>query len=122
VAADPATEAEIQRLREDLEWAGASAEHIDQVLSQVAPPAAPAVFHVLGPNVTAVRVFDAMRTQWHIAPLSTLASAELLHTGLRYDVLDRVARGIGVEERPGDFHRIQIMEAEAIRAWAEARK
>ncbi len=123
MAADPATETEIQRLREDLEWAGASPTSIDQVVAKLRDEAAaPDVFHVYGVNASAVRVFDAMRTQWLITPLSTMASAELVRTGLRYEVLDRVVRGLGIEEQPGDFDRLRLMEAEAILAWAGARK
>lgn len=122
LAADPATTAEIDRLRADLEAFGASAEQVEAVLAQVGEARAPETFEVLGPNVTAVRLFEAMATQWTMVSLTTLDRARLVPTGLRYEVLDRVARGLGIEERPGDFERIRLMEGEALAAWAEERR
>lgn len=72
--------------------------------------------------MTAVRLFQGMATQWATVGLNTHDRAELRRIGLKYEVLDRVARGLGVEERPGDFPRLQLMEAEALVAWAEARR
>ena len=88
--------------------------------TRMAAQAEPDVLMVHPENVTAVKLFDAMRTQWNMVGLSTMERAEIRRTGLRYEVLDRVARGLGLKQRPDDFARIQAMEAEALVAWAEA--
>lgn len=102
--------------------AGASEAQIEAALAQHRAAAQPDVFRVHPANVTAVRLFQAMATQWNIVSIASLERVEIRRTGLRYEVLDRVARGHGLEEGPDDFTRIQIMEAEALMAWAEARK
>lgn len=92
------------------------------MLARVAPNRARDTFRVLGPNVTAVRLFQAMRTQWNVTALPAMDRAHLVHIGLRYEVLDLVAADLGIGKRPGDLARIQIMENEALLAWAEARR
>lgn len=109
-------------MAEDLrDLAGASEAQIEQALAQHRAAAQPAAFRVHPDNVNAVRLFQAMGTQWNMVSFVTLDRAELRCVGLRYEVLDRVARGLGIEEGPSDFSRLQIMEAEALVAWSEAR-
>ena len=80
-------------------------------------------FAVFAENVLAVRLFMALSTQWRITSLSTMSSAQLIQTGLDYQVVETTARLSGLGEiAPGDFHRLQIMEAEALAAWREDRK
>jgi len=74
---------------------------------------------ILFDNVTAVRLFAAMQTQWRTVTLSTMSAARLIRTGLDYGVLDVTARMSGLEPKPTDFIRLQIMEVTAINAWAE---
>jgi hypothetical protein len=83
---------------------------------------APTTFRVHPANGPAVKVFAGMITQWAVTSISTMDRAELIRTGLRYEALDRVWRGLGLTETPADFIRIQEMEAEALAAWAERRK
>jgi len=90
-------------------------------IAELQPAAQPAVFLVHPANLTAVRLFQAMATQWNMVAISTLDRAEIRRVGLRYEVLDRVAKGLRLEEGEDDFQRVQVMEAEALVAWAEAR-
>ena len=73
-------------------------------------------------NEVAVRVFLACQTQWRSAPLSTWAKAELRQTGLDYAGVESAARLLGLAMLPDDFTRIRLMEAEALEAFAEARR
>lgn len=78
---------------------------------------------VFAENVLAVRLFMALSTQWRMTSLSTMSSAQLIQTGLDYQVVETTARLSGLGEiAPDDFHRLQIMEAEALAAWREDRK
>lgn len=101
--------------------AGASEAQIEAALAQHQAAAQPATFPVHPANRTAVRLFQAMATQWNMVSVSSLDRTELRRTGLRYEVLDRVAAGLRIDQDPDDFTRIQIMEAEALTAWSEAR-
>lgn len=117
------TSPELKRMADELrEVAGASEAQIEAALAPFRPAVRDTAFFVHPDNVNAVRLFQAMATQWNMVTLATLDRAVILQTGLRYEVLDRVARGLGIEEGPADFTRLQIMEAEAIMAWSEARK
>lgn len=79
-------------------------------------------FVVFPDNVLAVRLFMALATQWRIISLSTMSSAQLIQTGLDYQVVETTARLSGLGEiAADDFGRLQIMEAEALAAWREAR-
>ena len=115
------TSAELDGLLEDLRSHGAPEEIVEAAVARMSQLAAPAVFLVHPDNVNAVKLFIAMSTQWNAVALTTLERAEIRRTGLRYEVLDRVARGAGIAEQDGDFDRLQLMEAEALLAWAEAR-
>lgn len=88
--------------------------------TRMAVKAEPDVLMVHRDNVTAVRLFDALRTQWTLVALSTMERSEIRHTGLRYEALAPVARLMGLKIGPGDFTRLQMMEAEALVAWSEA--
>jgi hypothetical protein len=117
------TSGELQRMADDLrDLAGATEAQIEAALAQHRAAAQPAVFRVHPANVTAVRLFQGMQTQWNMIVASSLGGALLLQTGLKYEALDRVARGLGIEEGPDDFRRLQLMEAEALLAWSEARR
>lgn len=116
-----ATEAEVADIVNDLEAFGAPAEAIAQVLAQLAADTAQATFRVHPDNVTAVRLFEALRTQWTAVALTTLDRAEVLRTGLDYLRLEAAVRLMGLSLGGDDFTRIRIMEAEALAAWAEQR-
>jgi hypothetical protein len=116
-----ASQAQLDRLAEDMQCFGATEAQIAAALAELAPPrSAPAAFRVHPDNHTAVRLFLGMATQWNAVALSTLDRAVIRRTGLRYEVLDLVARGLGLAVRRTDFSHIQEMEAEALTAWAEA--
>lgn len=70
-----------------------------------------------------MRLFLGMATQWRMASLSTMSAARLIQTGLDYGVLEGVARmsGLGPVEAD-DFARVQIMESEALAAFADERR
>lgn len=89
-------------------------------ISHVAAQAEPKSLMVHPDNVTAVKLFDALRTQWNLVALSTMERSEIRRTGLRYEVLKPVARLLGLKLAADDFTRLQLMEAEALVAWAEA--
>lgn len=73
-------------------------------------------------NVTALRWFLAMQTQWRVTALSTMERAELRRTGLDYAAAEPVARMSGLATEPDDFARLRVLEAEALGAWAEAQR
>jgi hypothetical protein len=67
-------------------------------------------------NVTPLRVFSAMATQWRVG----MGGA----TGLDYAVLPAVFdlfRVRKTRERARVFAALRVMEGEALRVWAEAR-
>lgn len=72
-------------------------------------------------NANAVRLFQAMATQWNMTAISSLAASALLHTGLRYEVLPVIRAELEIDRHPGDFERLQVMEGEAIAALARSR-
>jgi hypothetical protein len=73
-------------------------------------------------NVRAVKLLLAMGTQWLTASLSTTGRAVLIRTGLRYEVLDRVAAWSRLGEvEADDFGRLRVLEVEALTAWAQER-
>lgn len=79
-------------------------------------------FEVMAENVTAVRLFVALRTQWRTVALSTMAKALIVQTGLDYAAVETTARLKRLELVDGDFDRLQVMEAEALAAFAEERR
>jgi hypothetical protein len=80
------------------------------------------VFLVHPHNVLAVKLFAAMQTQWRMASLSTWSSAQLVPTGLDYSAISHIAAGNGLALVGDYFPRLQVMEAEALAAFAEKRK
>lgn len=79
-------------------------------------------FVVFGPNAAAVRLFQALRTQWRTASLSTMGRAEVVKTGLDYGVVQATAELRRLPLEGDTFDRLQVMEAEALTAWAEERR
>ncbi|MFN3858426.1 MAG: DUF1799 domain-containing protein [Caulobacter sp.] len=74
-------------------------------------------------NRAPLRLLLASATQWRCAALSTMASAQVVKTGLDYGVLDRVAALEGLPPiEPDVFRRLRLMEAECLAAWQEARR
>lgn len=65
-------------------------------------------------NAAAVRLFDAMLTQWRMGPR--------VPVGLDYSALPLVQRHTGLRCRRQDFQGLQVMEAEALRWFAERAK
>jgi len=65
--------------------------------------------------VDAFALFCAMRTQWNWLSLGV---AGAMRTGLRYEVIDRVAAGLGIACTPDTFADIQTLEAAAMEAWS----
>lgn len=74
-------------------------------------------------NRAALRLFMAMASQWRNAALTTQTQSIVVRTGLDYGVLNTVAdlEGLAPIER-GVFHRLRLIEAEALAAWREDRE
>ena len=116
-----ATSAEIERLVDDMRGLGFSQAQIDKAVASVQGRVADPVFRVHPDNVVAVRVLNAMMTQWNVVALSTFGSARIIRTGLKYEAIETTARMAGLEMTPADFARLRTMETAAIEAWSEAR-
>lgn len=97
-------------------------EHIAQFLARRPKGGeADAAFPVHPDNAVAIQAATAMATQWNTTSLSTLAKARIIRTGLRYEVLEFVARMEGLPQlSTDDFRRVRIFEAECLVAWNEA--
>lgn len=65
-------------------------------------------------NVHAVRLFDAMLTQWRMGSIGPI--------GLDYAALPVVRQACRLRCTRDDFRGLQIMEAEALRWFASQRK
>lgn len=105
----------------DLRHWGAPEAMVEAAIAELAPTARSPVFPVHRDNVTAIRLFLAMSTQWNVLSISTLSHAQVRRIGLRYEVLETVARGRGFQLGDRDFERIQLLETTALNAWAEER-
>lgn len=112
---------EVTALLEDLEAWGASPQVIAANRAALMPKVETEDFRVFPENVTAVRCFQAMATQWKMLSVNTMDRAEIRQVGLDYGVLESTARLAGLSMSPDDFDRVRVMEAEALTAWAEAR-
>jgi hypothetical protein len=100
---------------------GADLASIDRFLA-ARPARVEEAFHVHPDNHLVVRLMLAMQTQWEQTPLSTMSKAILVRTRLIYDGIEQIARLSGLGEiSPADFRRVQLFEATALAAWAEAR-
>lgn len=73
-------------------------------------------------NVTAVRWFLAAQSQWRFIALSSLGGAAARRTGLDYPAVEATGRMMGLQPDANDFARLQILEGEALKAWAEAER
>lgn len=113
-----------RRLAEDLAYFGATPEAVDREIARLRglePEVAEAM--VVHPdNATAVRLFCALASQWRTVAVSTMSRAEVRRTGLDYGAVEPVARMAGLVLGPDDFTRLRVMEAEALKAWAEERR
>lgn len=116
------TSPQLQAALEDLRAANAPQAVIEATIAKLTPQirAEPGPLEIIADNVVAVRVFDAMTTQWNVVSLTTLDQARIVRLGLRYEVLDVVARGLELAVSAEDFRRIRFLEAEALVAWSEA--
>jgi Phage related hypothetical protein (DUF1799) len=114
--------AEIESMLEDLRAFGYPPAEIQKAADDLmAQRRAPDAFAVHPHNVFAVRLFLAMQTQWDRMALSTMSSARIITTNLKYEVLETTARMAGLGEiSADDFIRIRNMEIDALKAWAEA--
>lgn len=74
-------------------------------------------------NADALRLFMAMASQWRNAALTTATQSVVVRTGLDYGVLNTVAELEGLAPiTRGTFHRLRLIEAEAMAAWREDRE
>ncbi len=104
---------------EDLEEFGAPPEAIADARAAFTRSVQPDAFPIMPVNETAVRLFLALSTQWKTTALSTMSSARLVRIGLDYGVVEPTARLAGLDLGEGDFRRLQILEASALKAWSE---
>lgn len=108
---------------EDAKAFGASQAQIDALLATLPSKPAPDGFKVHPVNIFTMRLMLAVQTQWREHALSTMTKAVIVKTGLPYHHLAEIARLSGLGEiSPADFRRIQFFEAQALKAWAEARQ
>ncbi|WP_322105851.1 DUF1799 domain-containing protein [Paraburkholderia sp. J41] len=91
---------------------GARQSDVDAARKQ----AAEAAFEVFPENWDAVRLFEALSTQWRAVAFGTMAGARVLHMGLDYAVFEPVARLIGIRKRrrAAVFQQIRVMEDAAL--------
>lgn len=70
--------------------------------------------------VDSVALFMAMGTQWNWASAGMAGAFRL---GLKYEVVDATAAGIGISLplAPMIFGDLRVMESEALKAWARRR-
>jgi len=84
-------------------------------------PTAPERLAIHPDNVRAVRMLEAMRTQWSWLALSTMTQAKAIRVGMKYETLDSTAARMGLGVVTGDdFARLQVLESAALAAWSEA--
>jgi hypothetical protein len=116
------TPAEVAKVLEDMKAFGAPEPVIAAARARLMPPRAATVLPIHPDNVTAVKLFQALRTQWRLVPLSTMDRAEIRQVGLDYAAIEVTARLARLELEENDFARIQIMEAAALTAFSELRR
>ncbi len=107
---------------EDLRMFGLAQAEIDRARADLlAQRRAPDALDIHPDNIAAVKLFQALQTQWNRVPLSTMSSARLITLGLKYESVETTARLSGLGEvTPDTFTRVRFMEVEALEAWAEA--
>jgi len=106
---------------DDLKAFGAPAEVIAETARRLGGAMRAEVFVVRPENVAAVRLFQALQTQWRWISVSTLAGVALRRTGLDYGPAAWVAGVLGLVVGDGDFHRLRLLESAALEAWAAQR-
>ena len=120
------TRAEIDKGLEDLRAFGFPEAEIEKARTEAVrrwQEAESADFVVHPENVAAVRLALVCSTQWRTASLSTMGRAAIVRTGLDYGVVPLTAQLAGLAEVTADtFHRLRVMEAEAMTAWHEDRE
>lgn len=75
------------------------------------------VFPILAANEAAVRLFQALQTQWRTTAISTMAKAMVIRTGLEYAAIEPTARMAGLQLEGDDFIRLRVMETAALNAF-----
>ncbi|MCU7934111.1 MAG: DUF1799 domain-containing protein [Candidatus Thiodiazotropha sp. (ex Dulcina madagascariensis)] len=71
------------------------------------------IFDVLPENWDAVRLFNAVRTQWRIGGMAGIP------TGLDYPAVEMVMNRLGFDDAA--FAQLQLMETTALQHWADTR-
>ncbi len=66
-------------------------------------------------------LFRRLGTQWHTQIVNTMSSARLIRTGLDYSAAAQVAAALDLPFDQSMLDRLQIMEAEALKVFSEAR-
>jgi hypothetical protein len=122
VTAGP-TAADVTAVIDDARAFGFSQAQIDQLLASVPGSPASEAFKVHPANIFALRLMLDVQTQWREQALSTWNKATVVKAGLPYQHLAEIARLSGLGEiSPANFRRIQHFEAQALKAWGEARQ
>ncbi len=111
--------AELDALCEDMAAFGAPPEEIAKARADYLSAVLPAEYDVLHANVPAVRLFQALQTQWRTEALSTLGAARVVRTGLDYAAIEPTGRMMALEVDADAFSRLQVLEIHALNAWAE---
>lgn len=97
---------------------GAPPEAIAKARADYAPSVVRGPYDVMHANVVAVRVFQALQTQWRTVGISTMSAARIVRTGLDYSAIAPTALAWGIELGDGDMPRLAYLEATALNAWA----
>lgn len=119
-ASDRLTAADLEGFRLDLEAAGAPADYIAAALAEQAMVTVDAgPLQILPINGPAVRVFQALQTQWNSTTLSTLSAARWIRTGLKYEAVPMAERMCGLDLDQDGLTRLRILEGAALAAWAQ---
>lgn len=101
-----------------MEAFGLPQDYIAAAMADFAKAAAPEDdFPVLPANETAVRLFQALQTQWRTTAISTMAKAVIVRTGLEYTAIEPTARMSGLALEGDDFIRLRVMETAALNAF-----
>ena len=100
---------------------GFSAEQIEATRAKYRAKIVDPTFDIFPQNVPACRLFLALATQWRTESLSSLGGGTWFRIGLDYSVVEFIARTIEVEVDQDCFVRLQILEAEALKAWTQDR-
>ncbi len=115
------TRPELEQAADDYEAMGAPAEVVAQIRAEARGEAGAddAGMAIHPDNVVAVKLFQAMSTQWLTQSLSTMTRAVLIRTGLNYVAIPTTARLSKLKITDVDFIRLRVLEGEALTAWRE---